>query len=95
MYTLGRGFFFVQFCDIENLANVSKNISKISQIYSRKKKFCFFWLKNLQKLLKTINAWDYQKIIILKHQTFMIASQEYRRMLVFFNFHIWFVTKFG
>jgi hypothetical protein len=42
------------------------------------------------------NLSDYQKRIILKDQTFIIGSQEYRRMLVFFgNFHVWFVTKFG
>jgi hypothetical protein len=60
-----------------------------------------FHLKNMvfdlyvQRIFHGPNLSDYQKIIILKDQTFMIGSQEYRRMLVFFNFHIWFVTKFG
>jgi hypothetical protein len=41
------------------------------------------------------NLSGYQKIIILKDQTFMIGGQEYRRMPVFSNFDNWFVTKFG
>jgi hypothetical protein len=32
------GCFFCQFCDIENLANFSQKTSRVSQIYTRKKK---------------------------------------------------------
>ncbi len=79
-YILGtRGFFFfVQFCDMENLANVSKEISKITQIYSRKKILCFLVEKptkvvenlNLQSMLQTfITCCDIGKLKEKKKKT--------------------------
>jgi hypothetical protein len=48
------GWFFCQFCDIENLANFSQKNSRVSQIYTRtKKRFSeFFWGKSNKTLLE-------------------------------------------